>query len=123
MPGFLLFLHLTVLGTSRGVSVPSHMVLVLSKFKVANEMSDAVRRAFVDRPKMVEGAEGFLRLEVVTPKDDPDEFWLMTYWTDVESYSRWHKSDAHHQSHRGIPKGLRLDPSATEIRVFDHVCS
>ena len=99
------------------------MVLVVSKFKVANDMSPAVRDAFINRPRMVEGTDGFVRMEVVTPQDSPNEFWLMTYWTDVDCYSRWHKSDAHNQSHKSIPKGLRLDPSATEIRIFEHVCS
>lgn len=99
------------------------MVLIVSKFKVANAMADEVKQAFVNRPHEVENAAGFIRLDVVSPSDCPDEIWLLTFWSDVASWQNWHKSPAHHSSHRGIPKGLRLEAAATEIRVFDHICS
>ena len=56
------------------------MVLVLSKFKVANGMTPEVKEAFLNRPHQVEGAAGFIRLDVVSPCDQPDEIWLLTYW-------------------------------------------
>jgi heme-degrading monooxygenase HmoA len=99
------------------------MVLVLSKFKVANGMTPEVKQAFLNRPHQVEGAAGFIRLDVVSPQDQPDEIWLLTYWSDLASYEHWHKSAAHHESHRGIPRGLKLDPSSTLVRVFEHICS
>jgi heme-degrading monooxygenase HmoA len=99
------------------------MVLVLSKFKVANGMTPQVKEAFASRPHQVESAAGFMRLDVVSPCDEPDEIWLLTYWSDLASYHAWHKSPAHHQSHAGIPKGLKLDPAATQVRVFEHICS
>jgi len=99
------------------------MVLVLSQFKVANGMSAEVKGAFMNRPHQVENAPGFLRLDVVSPVDEPDEIWLLTYWHDLASYEQWHRSPAHHQSHKGIPKGLRLDPAGTRVRVFNHISS
>ena len=70
----------------------------------------------------IEGAAGFVRMEVLTPHDDPREFWLLTYWSDEASFQAWHRGHLHHESHQGIPKGLRLDPKSTEIRYFEHVC-
>lgn len=99
------------------------MVLVLSKFRVANGMTPEVKQAFLDRPRQVEGVAGFIRLDVVSPCDQPDEIWLLTYWSDFSSYERWHKSPAHHESHQGIPRGLKLDPASTQVRVFDYICS
>ena len=99
------------------------MVLVLSKFKVANGMTPQVKQAFKERPHQVEGAAGFIRLDVVSPCDQPEEIWLLTYWADLSSYEQWHKSPAHHESHQGIPRGLKLDPASTQIRVFEHICS
>jgi hypothetical protein len=29
----------------------------------------------------------------------------------------------YHESHRGIPHGLKLVPGAQEIRHFEHICS
>jgi len=99
------------------------MFVALSKFVVANGMTGEVKTAFQNRPHLVDNVAGFIRLEVLSPQDNPDEIWLVTYWNDAESYHDWHSSDLHHESHQGIPKGLKLIPQATEIRFFDHVCS
>jgi heme-degrading monooxygenase HmoA len=97
--------------------------VALSRFTVANGMTADVKRAFVERPRLVEGAPGFLRLEVISPLDDPDEIWLLTYWSDEKSFQSWHKSHLHRESHKGIPKGLKLDPARTRLRSFEYVCS
>ena len=55
------------------------MFVAMSRFAVANGMAEEVRQAFRDRPHLVDGAPGFLRMEVLTPRDDPDEFWLLTW--------------------------------------------
>lgn len=99
------------------------LFVALSRFTVANGMEAEVRQAFVDRPRLVEGASGFVRMEVLNPLDDPREFWLMTWWRDEPSFTAWHRSHLHQESHKGIPKGLKLDPKATRMRYFEHVCS
>lgn len=99
------------------------MFVALSKFVVANGMTLEVKEAFKKRPHRVENAPGFVRMDVISPFDNLDEIWLITYWTDENSYKTWHHSPEHHQSHQGIPKGLKLVPKANEIRFFDHVCS
>jgi heme-degrading monooxygenase HmoA len=100
-----------------------HPFVALSRFTVVNGMEDEVKRAFVDRPHLVDGTPGFLRMEVLTPVDDPREIWLLTWWRDEASYQAWHGSHHHKDSHRGIPKGLKLAPKSTEVRYFEHVCS
>ena len=99
------------------------MFVVMSRFKVANGMAAEVRQAFRDRPRLVEEAPGFLRMDVLGPVDQPEEICLLTYWADETAFRRWHHSDAHHVSHRGIPGGLRLDPKGTQLRFFEHICS
>ncbi|MFN7142002.1 MAG: antibiotic biosynthesis monooxygenase family protein [Limisphaerales bacterium] len=99
------------------------MFVALSKFAVANGMSEEVRTAFRNRPHLVDSAPGYVRMDVMCPKDAPNEFWLITYWTDENSFRVWHRSHEYHESHRGIPKGLKLIPSATEIRHFEHITS
>lgn len=102
---------------------PSSTFVAMSRFTIANDMAAEVRQAFIDRPHLVDGAPGFIRMEVISPVDAPQEIWLMTYWTDESSYSEWHRSHSYRDSHHGIPAGLRLDPRGTEIRFFDHICS
>lgn len=97
--------------------------IALSRFTVANGMEEVVKRAFLDRPHLVDGAPGFVRMEVISPVEEPAEIWLLTWWTDEASYREWHRSHHYRDSHRGIPKGLKLEPKSVEVRCFEHVCS
>ena len=97
--------------------------VAISRFRVANGMESDVAEAFRNRPHMVEGADGFVRMDVITPAEDGSEFWLLTYWKDEECFRRWHASHLYRDSHAGIPKGLKLDPTATEMRSFHYISS
>jgi heme-degrading monooxygenase HmoA len=102
---------------------PAAAFVARSKFVIANGMVDEVREAFRARPHLVDGAPGFVRMEVLTPLDRREEIWLMTWWTDAESFRAWHKSHLYRDSHKGIPKGLKLVPGETEIRQLECICS
>lgn len=93
----------------------------LSRFRVRNGMSGEVAAAFRGRPHLVEKAPGFIRMDVLTPSDDDAEFWLLTYWTDEASFRQWHSGHLYRDSHSAIPKGLKLDPAATQLREFRYV--
>lgn len=95
--------------------------LALSRFKVGNGLEADVREAFLARPHLVDQAEGFVRMDVVSPAEDDAEFWLLTYWEDEESFRRWHHSHLYRESHAGIPAGLKLVPQATELRTFRYI--
>ena len=97
------------------------LFLAVSKFRVANGMTDEVREAFISRPHLVDGAAGFVRMEVISPLDDRDEFWLLTYWSDEASFRTWHAGHMYRESHLGIPRGLKLDPAATQLRFFEKI--
>ena len=95
----------------------------LSRFVIKNEMEDAVREAFLNRPRLVDDAPGFVRMEVLSPFENAREIWLLTFWTDEESFRRWHRSHLYRESHKGIPKGLKLVPQSVELKFFEHICS
>ena len=99
----------------------SAQFVALSRFVVANGMTGEVKAAFRNRPHLVDGASGFVRMEVLSPLDRPEEIWLITYWSDQASFSAWHRSHLYHESHQGIPKGLKLVPGETEQRGFEFV--
>ncbi len=98
------------------------MIVATSRFVVANGLEGAVRDAFRARPHRVDDAPGFVKMEVLVPQDDPREFWLMTWWTDLPSYEAWHGGHTYKDSHGGIPKGLKLVPQETVLRTFDRIC-
>lgn len=91
------------------------MFLSISRFAVANALDNAVRGAFQERPHLVDSAPGFIRMEVANPCGDDKEFWLLTWWEDAASFDLWHHSHAYHDSHRHIPKGLKLERGRTEM--------
>ena len=97
--------------------------VALSGFVVANGMEDAVKAAFRERPHRVEGAPGFLRMDVLSPAERSQELRLVTYWTDQQSFVLWHRSHDFHQSQSGIPAGLELIPAEIELRFFTSVAS
>jgi len=95
------------------------MIVVLSRFTIANNMTDDVRAAFNERPHLVDSVAGFLGMEVMSPVGNPAEIWLVTRWIDQLSYHTWHQGHAYHASHQAIPKGLKLVPGSTEIQLFE----
>lgn len=98
------------------------MILALSRFTIASDdMIVPMRAAFAQRPHLVDSATGFIRMEVVSPLDLPREFWLLTWWNTASDFETWHHSHAYHESHSGIPVGLKLIPKSTEIRVFEMI--
>jgi heme-degrading monooxygenase HmoA len=97
--------------------------VALSRFVVANDMTASVKASFRNRPHLVDGAPGYLRMDVMSPVDRPDEIWLMTFWADEASFRAWHHSHLYHASHEGIPKGLKLVPGETRLSGFEHVAS
>lgn len=90
-----------------------------SRFVVRNGMEEDVRRAFQERPHLVDRAPGFCRMEVLRPIESPQEFWLMTWWTDEAAFVHWHKSHDYRESHAGIPKGLKLVAGSVQIRRLE----
>lgn len=101
------------------------MFTVLSKFKIKHSgaMTEAVRQAFVDRPHMVDGVAGFVRLDALSPWADPDEIWLLTYWEDELSFRQWYKTHQYKDSHSKIPTGLKLESSGAELLFFEHIAA
>jgi len=96
--------------------------VAMSRFRVANGATEAVKSAFRQRPHAVDESDGFLRMEVLSPQEDPDQIWLITHWRDRESFDAWHRSHAFREAHRGIPGGLRLERGATSLQFFELVC-
>ncbi len=97
------------------------MIIAISRFRVANGMEGEVKQAFFDRPHLVDSVPAFLGMETFTDESDPTIFYLVTRWTDIESFRTWHGSAEHRLSHKFIPKGLKLDPKYTKVTILDRL--
>jgi len=95
------------------------MIIALSRFTIANDMSADVRDAFRGGPHLVDRAPGFLGMEVMSPTHARAEIWLLTRWRDEPSYRSWHRGHEYHESHSGIPKGLKLVRGHTSVQLFE----
>lgn len=58
-------------------------------------------------------------MEVMSPLGNPAEIWLLTRWNDEPSYRNWHRGHEYHESHKGIPKGLKLVPGSAAVQLFE----
>lgn len=54
------------------------MIASISKFEIQNGMEDEVKSAFKNRPKFVENARGFVRMDVLSPLTNPAGIHLIT---------------------------------------------
>jgi heme oxygenase (mycobilin-producing) len=97
------------------------MILAISRFEVPNDREVDVKEAFFNRPHLVDNVPGFLGVETFTDAEDKAAFYLITRWTDQDSFRRWQSSPAHHQSHPGMPKGFRLDAGFTRNIVLERL--
>ena len=95
--------------------------VAVSQFAVINDKVDEVKEAFRNRPGLVDQAPGFLRMDVLSPEDAPEEIWLITYWIDRASFLAWHHSDLHRESHRFMPKGLKLDRKRARLVYLEQI--
>ncbi|WP_158859229.1 antibiotic biosynthesis monooxygenase family protein [Lunatibacter salilacus] len=98
------------------------MVAWVSKFKVENGMEEEVKKAFKTRPGFVESAKGFVRLDVLSPINNPAEIHLITYWESDEDFEFWHRNHLK-ESHKNIPKGLKLIPRSWELTKYEYISS
>ena len=94
----------------------------ISKFEIRNRMEKEVREAFRNRPGLVDGADGFISLNVISPEENPSEIWLITHWESRRAFEHWHKNHKS-ESHQGIPKGLKLVKRSFQLRFFEHITS
>jgi diguanylate cyclase (GGDEF)-like protein len=95
----------------------------ISRFRVANGTQAAVGEAFAHRAGLVDRQPGFLGLEVYTDAKDVALFYLVTRWTDETAFEAWHHSAAHRESHRGIPRGVKLDKAQTKLFMMHRIPS
>jgi heme-degrading monooxygenase HmoA len=101
------------------------MFVVISKFTVDNndDMTGAVKRAYSERPHLVESNAGFVRLDVISPIENPNQIWLITYWAERASFESWFRTHPYQEAHQNIPAGLKLISDQTEMLFFEHISS
>lgn len=99
------------------------MFVAESRFTVANDLLGEVKEAFRNRPRLIEQVPGFIRLDVTSPIEQPEQICLTTFWEDELSFRRWHQSPDFRMAHGAIPKGLKLVPEQTKMSFYEFITS
>lgn len=98
------------------------MIVAISKFTIQNGMEEEVKAAFKKRPKLVEEAPGFIKMDVLSPLSNPEEIHLITFWEREQDFDCWHRNHLR-ASHAQIPKGLKLVPHSWTLTKFEYITS
>jgi diguanylate cyclase (GGDEF)-like protein len=65
------------------------MVTAISRFRVRAGLEGEARRASLEYARLVENADGFLGVDILTDATDPLAFLLLTRWTEERSFQAW----------------------------------
>lgn len=98
------------------------MIAIISKFEIENGMEAQVKEAFRSRPGLVEQAKGFVKLDVLSPIHNPAEIHLITYWENENDFNYWHRNHLK-ESHKDMPKGLKLVSKSWDLCKFEYIAS
>jgi heme-degrading monooxygenase HmoA len=87
------------------------VVSALSRFRSDKGCEDAVRDDVAGWTRLFENISGFLGLDVLCDTEDVRIVYLVTRWTDWESFRQWHAGAGHEAL-----TALQADPSFTPAR-------
>ena len=90
----------------------------MSRLHVTPGRAPELVAAFRDRAHLVDGADGFLGLEVWQNDRDAGELIMVSHWTDRDSFKTYMKSDAHRISHGRIAPDLKAD---IRLQALEHL--
>jgi heme-degrading monooxygenase HmoA len=103
-----------------GSPAPAAAALVaLRRFDVAKGTEAEVKAAFRECLTLVDRVAGFVCMEWLCSLERPREIWLVAHWRHACGRHAWHHGHADRDSHRSIPKDLKLvdrDTSHSRIR-------
>ena len=90
------------------------MIVVTSCIRVVGGDADALALQYRNRVGLVDALPGCLGVEILRHVDRPEEFVVLTRWTDDDAYTAYRAHPAFRQAHRAIARlpGLRIDPAS-----------
>lgn len=90
----------------------------MSRLRIPAERANALVRAFRARVRLVEGADGFVDLQVWQSDRDPGEILMVSRWRDRAAFTAYMRSEAHRISHDRIPPELQ---AAIKLERLEHL--
>jgi heme oxygenase (mycobilin-producing) len=90
----------------------------MSRLRVDDQRSDDLVAAFKRRARLVDGADGFVDLQVWRSDRDPAEILMVSRWRDRQAFKAYMKSAEHRVSHDRIDPELK---QAIRLERLEHL--
>jgi heme-degrading monooxygenase HmoA len=94
------------------------MYVSLSRLRIGEERAAELVAAFRRRARLVEGADGFIDLQVWQSDRDCGELVMVSRWRDRDAFKAYMRSDAHRASHDRIEPELA---DAIKLERLEHM--
>lgn len=90
----------------------------MARLRVPAPRAPELVRAFRNRARLVDEADGFLDLQVWQSDRDATELIMVSRWRDRAAFRAYMRSEAHKISHDRVDPGLNADIS---LQALDHL--
>lgn len=99
-------------------------IVKINAITVPEGSGEELEKRFAQRQHAVDHAPGFEGFHLLRPVSGESRYFVVTYWSDEESYAAWRDGDARtaHQAPEGAEK-RRPVASGAELLEFDVVLS
>ena len=94
------------------------MYISMSRLRLPAEQVAELLNAFENRAHLVDGAEGFVELEVWHSDREPGEVIMVSRGSTKAAFTAYMKSEDHRTSHGRIPPTLK---SVIKLERLDHL--
>ena len=94
------------------------MYVSVSRLRVLEARSDQLVAAFRGRAHWVDGADGFIDLQVWRSDRDPEEVLMVSRWRDRAAFRAYMRSEEHRESHARIDPALK---EAIRLERLEHM--
>ena len=94
------------------------MYVSLSRLRIPPERAPELVAAFRRRAHLVDGADGFVDLQVWQSDRDAGEILMVSRWRDREAFKAYMKSNDHRVSHGRIDPSLK---AAIQLERLEHL--
>ena len=94
------------------------MYVSMSRLRVEEERAPELVDAFRRRARLVEGADGFVDLQVWQSDRDASELLMVSRWRDRPAFTAYMRSEDHKVSHTRIDPALK---EAIRLERLEHL--
>ena len=97
------------------------MIVITSRLRVVGGDADALADSYRNRARLADALPGCLGVEILRHIDRPEEFMVVTRWTDEDAYAAYRAHPAFRQAHQAIAQlpGLRIDRASRVVERYE----